>query len=139
MNICFTVDCVGPKSVNKFQIITYVFIQCYLRHFICIWLFPYNWQYFFCQIQSHPFIHSFIQAISIAPLQVLYYSEALLTQHGYCARISRRSFTGNCGLAQGPYVAARAEVEPTTLWTKGVDCTKVPHTPHIYSITAKEL
>ena len=34
-------------------------------------------------------IHSFIQAISIAPLQVHYYSEALPTQHGYCVRASR--------------------------------------------------
>ena len=42
------------------------------------------------------FIHSFIPAISIAPLQVLYYSEALPTT----ARILYRSFTpkrtGNC-------------------------------------------
>jgi len=37
-----------------------------------------------------------MEAISIAPLQVHYYSEALPTQHGYCARISRRSATGNC-------------------------------------------
>ena len=35
------------------------------------------------------FIHSFIQANSIAPLQVHYYSEALPTQHGYCAGVSR--------------------------------------------------
>jgi len=42
------------------------------------------------------FIHSFIPSISIAPLQVLYYSEALPTT----ARILYRSFTpkrtGNC-------------------------------------------
>src|SRR6218665_2058974 len=38
-------------------------------------------------------INSFIQAISIAPLQVHYYSEALPTQHGYCAGVSRQS---NC-------------------------------------------
>jgi len=42
------------------------------------------------------FIHSFIPAISIAPLQVLYHSEALPTT----ARILHRSFTpkrsGNC-------------------------------------------
>src|SRR6218665_2360611 len=42
------------------------------------------------------YIHSFIPAISIAPLQVLYYSEALPTT----ARILYRSFTpkrtGNC-------------------------------------------
>jgi len=30
------------------------------------------------------YIHSFIQAISIAPLQVHHYSEALPTQHGHC-------------------------------------------------------
>src|SRR6218665_1155016 len=36
---------------------------------------------------AHPIahlIHSFILAISIAPLQVHYYSEALLTQFDYC-------------------------------------------------------
>jgi len=30
------------------------------------------------------YIHSFILDISIAPLQVHYYSEALPTQYGYC-------------------------------------------------------
>ena len=41
--------------------------------------------------------HSFIHAISIAPLQAQYYSEVLPTQHGYCAGISRLSATGgNC-------------------------------------------
>jgi len=29
-------------------------------------------------------VHSFIPGISIAPLEVRYYSEALPTQHGYC-------------------------------------------------------
>jgi len=38
----------------------------------------------------------YIQTISIAPLQVHYYSEALPTRHGYCVRVSRRSATGNC-------------------------------------------
>src|SRR6218665_3073058 len=42
------------------------------------------------------FIHSYIQTISIAPLQVHFYSEALPTQHGYCAGVSRRSATGKC-------------------------------------------
>ena len=32
--------------------------------------------------------------------------------------------------AQGPYVAARAGVEPMTLLTKGVDSTDAPHMPH---------
>jgi len=44
----------------------------------------------------HSFIHSFIQAISLAPLQVHYYSEALPTQHGYCVGVSHRRDTGNC-------------------------------------------
>jgi len=39
---------------------------------------------------------SFVQAISIAPLQVPYYSEVLPTQHGYCVGVSRLSATGNC-------------------------------------------
>jgi len=37
----------------------------------------------------------FIQAISIAPLQVRYYSEALPTQHGYCPGVSHQSTTDN--------------------------------------------
>src|SRR6218665_515141 len=45
---------------------------------------------------DNAFFHSFIQAISIVPLQVHYYSEALPTQRGYCVRVSRRSATGNC-------------------------------------------
>src|SRR6218665_1040804 len=40
--------------------------------------------------------HSFIQTISIAPLQVHYCSEALPTQHGYCAKVSRQSAASNC-------------------------------------------
>jgi len=32
------------------------------------------------------------------------------------------------GLAQGPYVAARAVFEPTTLWTEGLESTNKP--PH---------
>src|SRR6218665_1733059 len=67
-------------------------------------------------------IHSFILAISIAPLQVLYYSRL---QHGYCIGVSRRSAqaTVGKGLAQGPYIAARAGVEPTTLRLKAIDST----------------
>ena len=49
-----------------------------------------------CIWMESRFIHSFIPAISIAPLKVLYYSEALPTT----ARILYRSFTpkltGNC-------------------------------------------
>ena len=36
--------------------------------------------------------------------------------------------TASEGLAQGPYVAARARFETATLWTKGVESTNAP--PH---------
>ena len=79
---------------------------------------------------KHISVHSCIQTISIAPLQVRYYSEALPTQHGYWAGVSRRSATGNCELRtcplQGPNVAARAGFEPTTLQSKGFDSTNAP-------------
>jgi len=41
-------------------------------------------------------VPSFIHTISIAPLQVHYYSVALQTQHGYCVGVTRRNATGNC-------------------------------------------
>src|SRR6218665_3777638 len=79
------------------------------------------------------FIHSFIPAISIAPLHVLYYSEALPTtaRIGYCIGVSRRTAqaTAGKGLAQGPYVAARARVEPTTIRLKVIVSTKAPQRP----------
>src|SRR6218665_502231 len=68
-------------------------------------------------------IHSLIHFYS-APsfLQVLYYSEALPTTARILLAYQRFTpkRTGNCstvgkGLAQGPYVAARAGVESTTL------------------------
>ena len=43
----------------------------------------------------HSFFHSLIQVMSIVPLQVHYYPEALPI-HGYCIAVSRRSATGNC-------------------------------------------
>ena len=45
---------------------------------------------------------SFIQTLFIAPVQVHFYSEALPTQHGYCAGVSRRSATDNCELRTYP-------------------------------------
>jgi len=33
---------------------------------------------------------------------------------------------------------ARAEVEPMTLLTKGVDSTNAPHTPHVYATISLE-
>jgi len=80
------------------------------------------------------FIHSFIHpAISIAPLQVLYYSEALqaTARIAYYIGVSRRSAqaTVGKGLDQGPYMAARAGVEPTTLRLKEIVSTKAPPRP----------
>ena len=92
-----------------------------------------NYTFVFIYIERR--IHSFIHTISIAPFQVHYYSEALPTQNGYYAGISRRSATGNWEWRTCPrslYVVARAGVEPMTLRTKGVDSTNAPHTPHAY-------
>src|SRR6218665_1153094 len=52
-------------------------------------------------------------------------------QHGYCIGVSRRSAqaTAGKGLAQGPYLAARAGVEPTTLRLKVIDSSKTPPRP----------
>jgi len=69
-----------------------------------------------CQSKfPNSFIH--ILAISIVLLQVSYCSEALPTQHGYCAsefHAEVQQATAREGLAQGPYKAARAGFEPTT-------------------------
>src|SRR6218665_2438554 len=79
--------------------------------------------------------HSFIQTISIAPLQVQYYPEALPTQHGYCTGISRRSATGNCELRTclrslcGGYSASRTHDpsdERRRLYQLSIG--RVPHT-----------
>ena len=60
-------------------------------------------------------LYSFIQVISIAPLQVHYCSEALpTTKHAEAPQA-----TASEGLAHGPYVAARAGFEPATHRTKG--------------------
>jgi len=77
------------------------------------------------------FIQSFILAISIAPLQVHYYSETLPLQHGYCIGVSRRNAhaTVSKGLSQGLYVAVRAEVEPRTYRLRDIDLTNVPPRP----------
>src|SRR6218665_1375714 len=96
---------------------------------------------------EHVWPHSFIQfihslnlrnefnlAIYVAPFKSSTTQKRSLLQHGYCIGVSRRSAqaTVTCigkGLAQGPYVAARAEVEPTTLRLKVIDSTKAPQRP----------
>ena len=73
------------------------------------------------------FSHSFIQAISIAPPPLI------LNVEGPLAIVSK-------GLAQGPYVAARAGFQPETLRTKGDESTNDPprmlyavYIMHLYS------
>ena len=79
------------------------------------------------------YLFIFIHAISIAPLQVHYYSEALPTQHGYCFGISRRSATGNLRLKDLPNVPTwRLERESNP--SKGVDSANAPHTPHVHHV-----
>src|SRR6218665_1974849 len=80
-------------------------------------------------------IHSFILDISIAPLQVHYYSEALptaaliLCQSKHAKALQT---TVSEGLAQGPYVAARVGFRPATLRTQGTELTAEPPCPTIY-------
>ena len=82
-----------------------------------------------CTLWRFLLIAPFIQAISIAPLQV-HYSEALLTQDEYCAGVSLEAPQASASerLPQGPYMymAARAGFEPATFWTKGAESTNEP-------------
>src|SRR6218665_3346339 len=52
-------------------------------------------------------------------------------QHGYCIRVSRRNAqaTAGKGLAQVPYMAARAGVEPTTLQLRVIASSNAPPCP----------
>jgi len=54
------------------------------------------------------FYYAFIQVISVAPLQVHYYSKALSTQHVYVSEFHAEApqATAREGLAQSPYMAA---------------------------------
>src|SRR6218665_1948328 len=76
------------------------------------------------------FIHSFIQTISIAPLQVHYYSRGAPDT----ARILCRSFEG---LAQGTCMAVR--FEPATFLTKGVESTYSTNVPPRPTIRTSDL
>src|SRR6218665_2236955 len=76
---------------------------------------------------ANRFIHSFGHFYS-APSSPLLYRRRSRLQHGYCIGVSSRSAqaTVGKGLAQGPYIAARVGVEPTTLPLKAIDSTKAP-------------
>src|SRR6218665_615645 len=84
-----------------------------------------------CDNKNHySFIHSFILAISIAQVHYTTRKRSRL-QHGYCIGVSCRSTqaTVSKGLAQGPYVVARAGVEPMTLRLRVIDLTSAPPRP----------
>ena len=69
-------------------------------------------------------------------LQIHYYSEAPPTQHVYSVswfHAEAPQTTESEGL--GPYVVARAGVEPTTLRTIGVDSTIKPPRPTKLEVT----
>src|SRR6218665_1715234 len=62
-------------------------------------------------------------------------------QHLYCIGVSRRSAqaTAGKGLAQGPYMAARAGVETTTLRLKAIASTKAPPSPIYYEVNNRDV
>src|SRR6218665_2278555 len=81
---------------------------------------------------QNSFIHSFIHSghfYSTSSSPLLGLLRGAPEQHRYI-RVSRRSSqaTVSKGLAQGPYVVARAGVEPTTLRLRVNDLTNAP--PH---------
>src|SRR6218665_3127401 len=65
------------------------------------------------------FIHSF-RLFLLRPFKSSTTQRRSRLQHGYCIGVSRQSAqaTVGKGLAQGPYVVARAGVKPTTLRLK---------------------
>ena len=84
------------------------------------------------QIGNNIIIHSFIQTISIEPEQV--YTTQRLSRHSTDTVLEFHAeapqATASEELAQGPFVAARAGFEPTTLRTKGDKYTNEP--PQLY-------
>ena len=83
---------------------------------------------FVSQICIHSLVHS-RYIYSLVPLQVHYYSEALLTTklvlcQSYQAEALQAIVSE--GLAQGPYVAAEVRFEHATLWMQGTILTTEP-------------
>ena len=81
--------------------------------------------------RANLFIHSFIQDIFIAALQVHSRNNSYNTNtmSEYHAKAPQATTSG--GLAQGPFVAIRAGYEPTALRTKGDKSTNEPPCPTI--------
>ena len=110
---------------------------------ICWWIITFCRPLFVCdQFISEPIFRDNFGLIMIMKTWH-FYSATLSTttqrrsqlQHGYFIGVSRRSAqaTAGKGLSQGPYMVARAGVEPTTLRLKAIDSTKAPPCPTICS------
>jgi len=77
-------------------------------------------------------VDSFIQAISIAPLQVHYYSEALPTQHGDCVGVPK------CHRELRVKVPTWRLERDSNPWTKGDESANEPHATFVmYSVAFK--
>ena len=92
-----------------------------------------HWNYVVSFILLAVFIHSFIRAISIAPLKVHYYSEALPTQHGYCVGVLRQSATGSCKWRTCPrsLCGGKSGIRTHNPWDKMRRIYQWATTPHI--------
>ena len=82
------------------------------------------------RLERLSFIHSFWPFLS-RPFTSFTTQRRSRLQHRYCIGVSRRSAQAIVGieLAQGPCVAARAGVEPTTLRLKVIASTNAPPRP----------
>src|SRR6218665_3564715 len=78
----------------------------------------------------HSFIHSFRPFLQ-RPFKSSTTQRRSRLQHGHCIGVSRRSAqaTAGKGLAKGPYMAARAGVEPTTLQLRVIASTNAAPCP----------
>src|SRR6218665_2328344 len=85
-------------------------------------------------LSIHSFIHSgYFYSASSSPLLLRGARDSTNTVPEFHAEAPQA--TANEGLSQGPYVAARAGVEPTTLRTKGDKSTSEPPCPTRESLT----
>ena len=113
-----------PLRDTILYVIKAQYVACVTLHAVCfeaLWI-------------PNSFIHSFGHFYS-APSSPLgpTTQRCFRLQHGYCIGVSRRSAqaTAGKGLAQGPYMAAWAGVEPTTLRLKAIDSNKAPPCPSV--------
>src|SRR6218665_3655993 len=87
-------------------------------------------------------IHSFIPAISIAPpFKSSTTQRRSRLQHEYCIGVSCQSAqaTAGKGIAQDPYMAARAGIEPTTLRLIVIASTNASPCPTWWRMVAKDI